>query len=107
MPSRIELLRKFIAERPHDPFPRYALALEHKNGGGLDEAWRLFDELLAAHAEYTPAYLHAGNTLLALGRRDEAAAVYRRGVEACRRKGDGHALGELVGALDALGATIS
>src|SRR6185295_7955100 len=70
MPSRIEALLGFIRANPQDPFPRYALALEYKNGGRLDEARTTFDALMAANPDYTAAYLHAGNTLLALGLRD-------------------------------------
>jgi tetratricopeptide (TPR) repeat protein len=103
-PSRIELLKAFIAQRPTDPFPQYGLALEHKNAGQLDEAWRVFEVLMEKHPTYTAAYLHAGNTALALGRVADARSVYSRGVEACVKAGDAHARGELVGALAALPA---
>jgi tetratricopeptide (TPR) repeat protein len=101
-PSRIDMLLGFIQQKPQDPFPRYALALEYKNGGRLDEARATFDALMTAHPDYTAAYLHAGNTLVALGLRDEARATYERGVEACVRRGDTHARGELEGALSSL-----
>jgi tetratricopeptide (TPR) repeat protein len=98
------MLRAFIAQRPNDPFPRYGLALEHKNAGQLEEAWSVFAALMQAHPTYTAAYLHAGNTALALGRVEEARAVYARGIEACQKAGDAHARGELEGALAALPA---
>ena len=44
------------------------------------------------------------NTLVALGLPDEARAVYTRGLQACVSAGDGHARGELEGALAALPA---
>jgi tetratricopeptide (TPR) repeat protein len=100
--SRIEALLGFIRANPQDPFPRYALALEYKNSGRLDDARTTFDALMTANPDYTAAYLHAGNTLLALGLRDEARAVYQRGVDACVRRGDTHARGELEGALAAV-----
>ena len=103
MPSRIELLRGFITQRPDDPFPQYALALEYKNAGDLAAAWETFSSLLDRHGDYVAAYLHAGNTLVALGRQGEAKAVYQRGLAACARKGDAHAQGELAGALALLG----
>jgi tetratricopeptide (TPR) repeat protein len=103
MPSRIELLRGFMAQRPEDPFPHYALALEYKNAGDLAAAWETFESLLDRHADYVAAYLHAGNTLVALGRQVDARAVYERGMAACTRKGDSHAHGELAGALSLLG----
>jgi hypothetical protein len=54
------------------------------------------------HPDYTAAYLHAGNVVLAIGERDVARAIFERGIEACRRRGDGHAMSELEGALSAL-----
>lgn len=101
--SRAELLRTFIAQRPDDPFPKYALAQELKNAGQLDEACQAFAAMLDRHADYVPAYLHAGNTLVALGRAAEARDIYRRGIEVAGRAGDTHARGELEGALALLG----
>jgi tetratricopeptide (TPR) repeat protein len=98
------MLLAFIAQRPDDPFPRYALALEHKNAGRLDQAWQTFDTLMGVHPEYVAAYLHAGNTLVALGRPAEAREVYGRGIAAATRQGDSHARGELEGALAAVPA---
>ena len=100
--SRAETLKKFIAARPGDPFPRYGLAQEYKNAGQLAEARVEFETLMRDHPDYTAAYLHAGNVLIALGERVEARAVFERGVEACRRRGDGHAMSELSGALSTL-----
>jgi tetratricopeptide (TPR) repeat protein len=101
--SRIETLKRFIAARPADPFPRYGLAQEYKNAGRLTEAREEFTTLMREHPEYTAAYLHAGNVHVALGERALAREVYERGVAACARKGDAHARGELEGALAALG----
>jgi predicted Zn-dependent protease len=107
MPNRIDLLRGFIAQRPGDPFPRYALALEHKNAGQLDAAWETFRMLMAEHRDYVPAYLHAGNTLVTLGRLPEARVVFESGIGACTRTGDGHARGELESALALLGSGVA
>src|SRR5262249_17994217 len=98
--DRIATFKSFIARSPSDPFPRYALAMEHRARGELAEAWAVFSDLLANFSEYVPAYLMAGGTLVGLGRKDEAAGVYRRGVEVATRKGDSHARGELESALN-------
>jgi tetratricopeptide (TPR) repeat protein len=97
--SRIAKLRAFAEARPDDPFPRYALALEHRNAGAHPEALAVFRDLMAAHPDYVPAYLHAGNTLVAMGDHAEAKVVWRRGVDVARRKGDQHAASELESAL--------
>ena len=107
MPTRIELLRGFITQRPSDPFPRYALALEYKNAGQLDAAWETFRMLMAEHRDYVPAYLHAGHTLLALNRVAEARAVFEGGIAASGRRGDSHSRGELEAALAQLGSGAS
>ena len=91
-----------MAQRPGDPFPHYGLALEYKNAGRLAEADETFAALMEKHPTYTAAYLHAGNNLVALGRTDDARAVYTRGIEACIKGGDAHARGEIEGALAAL-----
>ena len=94
------MLKDFIAKDPKDPFPRYGLAMEYKNGGRLSDAAEVFDELRRDFPDYTPQYLHAGAVLAALGRAHEAESVYRAGIDACTRKGDFHAKGEPAKAYD-------
>ncbi len=101
--DRIATFRSFISRSPSDPFPRYGLAMEHKSRGDHAEAWTVFSELLEKFPDYVPMYLQAGGTLVALGRKTEAADVYRRGIDAAARKGDGHAKSELASALSDLG----
>lgn len=100
--DRIATFKSFIARSPADPFPRYGLAMEHKTRGDLAEAWTAFSDLLTNFPDYVPTYLMAGGTLSGLGRKDEAAAVYRRGIEVATRKGDPHARGELESAVNEL-----
>ena len=50
-PSRIDLLLEFIRQKPGDPFPRYALAMEYKNADRLEEARQIFDELMTTSPE--------------------------------------------------------
>jgi tetratricopeptide (TPR) repeat protein len=97
--DRITTFRSFIERTPQDPFPRYGLAMEHKGRGELDEARRVFAELLADFPDYVPTYLMAGETLSALGRHDEAAAIFETGIEVATRGGDQHARRELESAL--------
>jgi tetratricopeptide (TPR) repeat protein len=97
--DRIATFRSFIERSPTDPFPRYALAMEHKGRGELAQAASAFAELLAAFPDYVPAYLMAGETRAALGERDDAATLFRKGIEVATRGGDTHARGELAAAL--------
>jgi hypothetical protein len=100
--SRLELLRSFAARRPQDPFPRYALAMEIKTSADPAAAWPIFQSLMADHPDYIAAFAPAGEVLLALGRREDARAVYQKGIEACARRNDGHARAHLESALTEL-----
>jgi len=97
--DRIETFKTFISRSPADPFPRYGLAMEYKGAGRHAEAWTVFQELLATFPDYVPTYLMAGGTLSALSRTDEAAEIFRKGIEVSGRKGDTHARKELETAL--------
>jgi tetratricopeptide (TPR) repeat protein len=97
--SRLEAIRKIVADSPNDPFPRYGLALELKNTGQKEEAEATFAELEARFPAYVPQYLMRGALLRELGRSDEARGVFQRGIDAARAAGNAHALGELQQAL--------
>lgn len=97
------MLLGFIAQKPSDPFPRYALALEYKNAGRLDEARAVFSELMSLCPDYTATYLHAGELLSKMGLKEDARSVFQTGIAVASRRGDSHARGEIESALVALG----
>jgi len=99
---RLKVLRSFVAQKPGDPFPRYALAMELKSVGDLQAAWEGFEALIAEQPDYIACYTPAGDVLTALGRPEDARAVYRKGIEACARKGDAHIQANLEEALAAV-----
>lgn len=99
------MLRAFADQRPQDPFPRYALAMELKGGQGQrEEAWQVLEALIAHHPDYIASYAPAGEILAELGRIEDARRIYGQGIEACIRGNDGHTRGNLQAALDALEA---
>lgn len=100
--DRLAMLQQFVAKTPNDPFARYGLAMEFKKRGMLIEANAAFAELIQRHPEYVPAYLMAGQSLLAAGDPAGALDVFTRGVLAARAAGNDHALGELEAARAAL-----
>ncbi len=102
MPSRLEVITKIVVQNPTDPFPRYGLAMELKNVGQLEEAHGAFDELERLFPDYVAQYLMHANLLTQLGRPADAKAVLQRGIPVAQKLGNGHALGEMQGALDAL-----
>lgn len=97
--DRIATFQQFIEQRPDDPFPVYGLAMEHKNRGDLQAAHEVFDQLFRKFPDYVPLYLMSGNTLEALGRPEDAATMYEKGIEVSASKGDQHAKSELEAAL--------
>jgi tetratricopeptide (TPR) repeat protein len=96
------MLRSFAEQRPQDPFPQYALALELKGAGLGEDACKVLQALIAQHPDYIASYAPAGELLAQLGRLDEARSVYGQGIQACARGGDAHTRGNLEAALDAL-----
>ena len=98
-PNRVDMLKGFIAQKPNDPFPRYALAQELKNTGDLAGAWAEFSTLLSHHKDYVPAYFHAGGVLVALDRKEEARGLFAAGITLCDSVGDAKTRAELAGAL--------
>jgi len=102
MPSRLEILRSLVAQGTADPFVPYGLAMELRRVGQTEEAWQVFQALLQSHPDYIPAYAPATDTLVSLGRNEEARALFRQGIELCERKGQSHARDQLQTALDSL-----
>ncbi len=97
--DRVTSFQNFIARSPRDPFPRYGLAMELRSRGDLAAAWEVFSVLLTEFPSYVPAYLMAGQTLVSLGRTEDARAVLRDGIAQATTSGNAHARGELEGAL--------
>ena len=99
---RLRQLQEFLAETPDDPELRYAVAMEHLSLGDDAAAEQCLRDLTAASPRYVPAHQMLGQTLLRLGREDEAKAALRQGVAAAQQTGNAHALGEIQGLLDSL-----
>jgi predicted Zn-dependent protease len=101
--NRLDVLLKMTASPSADSFAWYALALEYKGLGRIDEALETFAKLREKDADYVPMYLMCGTMLIEAGRRPDARGWLEAGVSAARAKGDTHALGEISGALESLG----
>ena len=101
--SRIDILKGMVAQDPNNAFARYGLAMEYVKGESYEEAMAEFNALLVANPNYSAAYFHGGQTLEKMGHAGEAKALYRNGIDATTRNGDGHTRSELQAALDMLG----
>lgn len=100
--ERIAVLKQFIEQKPDDPFPRYALAMELKGAADLEGAAAALKDLVARVPGYVPSYLQFGTILDQLGRIEEARSVLTVGIEQARKSGNSHALSEMEGVLNGL-----
>lgn len=91
-----------LDRQPGDPFTLYAVALEYKKAGQLDQAIEYLDRTLQFDPSYCYAYFQKGVVLEEQGDLEAAKSVYRAGIEAATRKGDAHAKSELEGQLQML-----
>jgi predicted Zn-dependent protease len=98
--QRLEGFRKYVAERPDDPFTRYSLAMQLRSMARLEEAVAEFRELGRRAPDYVPTWLMLGQALETLGRDAEAVQAYQDGVAAASRTANHHARGELEEALE-------
>jgi predicted Zn-dependent protease len=96
---RLRMLEKVAGSAGAEPFARYALALEYRRRQRHTEALSVFDALRAAHADYLPMYLMAGQMLLETGAPAQAREWLEQGVAVASRQGDHKALSELESAL--------
>lgn len=101
MPSR-EQIEKLLKAEPDDVFLNFGLAMELSKANLADEAIARFDRVIQLDPTYTAAYYHQGNTLIALGRSEEAKPILRAGVEASRQAGNPHAESEMQALLDGI-----
>lgn len=100
--KRLTMLEAMIAKGTQDPFVRYARALELRGLERLDEAVAAFEELRTLHPRYVPTFLMAGQTLVSLGRTEDARTWLTEGIQVAKEERDEHARSELQQALDTL-----
>lgn len=99
---RLEQLEKLLAAEPRDVFVNFALAMEYFKIGRHDDALAQFDRVTEIDPDYVAAYLHKSNALVALGRKEEAKPVLRKGIEVARRTRNPHAADEMTDLLKVL-----
>jgi tetratricopeptide (TPR) repeat protein len=101
--DRIAMLTEILRENPKDAFARYGLAMAYAAEGKTDEALREYGTTIENTPDYVPAYQMSAQTLMKLGRIDEAKAQLEAGMAVCERTGNAHAASEMQGMLDEIG----
>ena len=99
MNKRLAYLKDLIESGKADAFSHYALAMEYKKEGQLDQAGAAFDALREAYPDYLPQYLMAGQMYLDSDRLELAQDWLSRGLSLARATGDGKTAAEIEAAL--------
>ncbi len=84
---RIDWLRKQVELNPNDPRLRFGLALEYEKLARWPQVADELREYLALADDQGNAWGRLGRALRELGRKAEARAAYRRGIEAAQAHG--------------------
>lgn len=92
--DRISLLKKFIEEEPHNPFNRYALAMEYYKTEPAT-ALGLLEQLLIEHPDYLPTYYKAAHLYWEINNWELAEKTFLTGLELAAQQNDQKALLEL------------
>ncbi len=102
MSKRLQMLEQLTASGKADSFAWYALGMEYRKLGQVEDALRAFTSLTQQDPEYLPVHLMAAQVLIEQGRGEEAKPWLESGIALARRKGDAKALSELEDAQSSL-----
>jgi predicted Zn-dependent protease len=101
--DKIAMLTEILRGNPGDAFARYGLAMAYAGEGRVDDALREFAVIVEGSPDYVPAYQMSAQTLLKVGRVEEARVRLMAGLAACERTGNAHAASEMQGMMEELG----
>jgi predicted Zn-dependent protease len=101
--DKIGMLTGILQQNPTDAFARYGLAMAYAAEGKTDEALREFAATTEHNPDYVPAYQMSAQTLMKVGKVEEARARLQAGLAACERTGNAHAASEMGAMVEELG----
>ena len=100
--DKLAALNEILQLDPANAFARYGLAMEHVARGNAAAALAEFSTLIAHSPDYVPAYQMSAQTLVKLGRTEEAVARLKEGITTAQRTNNTHAASEMQALLDDL-----
>lgn len=100
--DKIALFTQILEQNPTDAFTRYGLAMAYAAEGNTDSALAEFGVLIGHNPDYVPAYQMSAQTLIKLGRREEALNRLHEGIAAANRTKNQHAVAEMEAMRDEL-----
>lgn len=101
--DKIAMLTEILSQNPTDAFARYGLAMAYASENRNEEAVREFATTIQHNPDYVPAFQMSAQTLLKMGRADEARQQLNNGLAAAARTNNAHAASEMQAMLDDLG----
>ena len=93
--DKLAALNEILQLDPTNAFARYGLAMQHVSQGKPEVALAEFSTLIGHNPEYVPAFQMSAQTLVTLGRTDEALERLHAGIAAANRTNNQHALAEM------------
>ena len=102
MSERLAQLQGLLAEEPGDLFLRYAIALEWKRAGNMEQAVVDLESILTDDPKYIPGYYQLALILADLGRIEDAKKACEAGMMQSLVTGDRKARAELQELLNSL-----
>jgi len=100
--DRLDQLRSMLVDDPKDPFLRYAVALELKRNGEMEQAILALEALLVDDPKHIPSYYQLALMLADTGRTADAVRTCEIGSLACIVTGDRKARVELLALMNSL-----
>jgi len=85
---QVEMFHKVLEIDPVDQVANFGLGSIYLDTGKLEEALSPLRTVVEHYQDHSAAYLALGKTLEKLSRKEEAANVYKKGIEAASKKGD-------------------
>jgi Tfp pilus assembly protein PilF len=93
--DKLAALNEILQLDPSNAFARYGLAMEQVARGNSEAALAEFAACIEHNPDYVPAYQMSAQTLVTLGRIEEALARLHQGIAAANCTGNQHALAEM------------
>lgn len=93
--DKLAALNEILQLDPANAFARYGFAMEYVARGNPEAALAEFAACIEHNPDYVPAYQMAAQTLVTLGRNEEALDRLHQGIAAANCTGNQHALAEM------------
>jgi len=85
---QVEMFHKVLEIDPVDQVANFGLGSIYLDTGKYEKALAPLKTVVEHYRDHSAAYLALGKTLEKLSRKDEAADIYKKGIEAASKKGD-------------------